>query len=134
MNKLLAVVLVSLAIASSASAKTIRVHMYMLPWGLEGNQPVTIDEVRQHPFFKFEILEGAYADKFIASLGEGEMTSGFDAELRDVRLVIEADEDDGSTRVFFASRFAIGASDTGKGRLIDDAFRSRFSGFYFGHG
>jgi hypothetical protein len=108
-----------------ASGTTIRVRIYFLPWGLETNVRMRPEDVVNRPWMRTEILNDSYANDFILHLGLNHLKKG-EGHATDIRLVIKADQTDGSTKTFVASRFEIEALESGTVWLLDDAFRKRF--------
>ena len=88
------------------------------------------EHVRKRAFVKTEILDPSSADAFVAWLGEDKMKEDPRYQVEDIRLVIDAEQDDGTMRTFVASRFAISALSSGKVRIINDSFRAAFNYFY----
>ena len=113
-----------------ASAKTKSVRIYFVPWEIETFGGMTQNQVRGSASLTIDISDSWYADAFVKWLDEAKMTHDLSNKVQDIRLVVDALQDDGKTIVFYASQFAIYSERTGNVRSIDESFRSRFSYFY----
>jgi len=129
MKKLVATA-VLLFVAASASAKTKRVQIYFVPWEVTTVIAMSADVVRASAKVKIEILDPESADRFVRSLAEEKMKPDPQNSVGDIRLVIDAEQDDGSIWSYHASRFALRAERSGKTRSINASFRAHFSFLY----
>jgi len=128
--KLLTSLFLMVVISCTASAKTKSVTIYFVPWSVTTAVAMNAETVRKIASSKTEISDPWYANRFIEWLDEGKMKDESKWKVDDLRLVIDAVQEDGSVITFYASRFALGSQKTGKIRLIDNSFRSRFSFYY----
>ena len=125
--KYISLILLALCCSTYASAKTVRVRIYFRPWSSVSSSAVRADEIMRNPSVRTDYIDRTEADVFIRllELRLSHMKKG-NSPVRDIRLVIKADQDDGTTRTFFASRFEIEDNETGAIWQIDDTFRNRF--------
>lgn len=130
MKRLLALSIILVVSAALAPAKTKSVHVYLVPWNTEFLASANADTVRKNASIKTDITEPWYADAFIAWLDVEKMKKDPKTKVDDIRLVIDAEQEDGSVQSYYASRFALCEVRTGKVRLIDESFRRQFSFFY----
>lgn len=116
-------------ISGTASAKTKSVTIYFVPWSVVTAVAMNAESVRKNAVSKTVISDPWYANRFVEWLDEGKMKDEPKWKVQDLRLVVDAIQDDGSVLTFYASWFALASQKTGKLRLIGDSFRSHFS-FY----
>lgn len=130
MKKLVSLVFLLAVSASLAPAKTKSVHIFLVPWETLFRVDASADVVRRTASIKTDITDPWYADAFITWLEVDKMKTDPKISVRDIRLVIDAEQEDGSVHSYYASFFALCDARSGKVRLIDDTFRNRFSYFY----
>ena len=130
MKKLLSLFIILAVSATFASAKTKSLRIYLVPWDTEFVIAATADMVRGTASIKTTITDAWYADAFITWLRVDKMKSDPKSKVADIRLVIDAEQEDGSIQSYYASRFAICEVRSGKVRPIDASFRRQFSFFY----
>ena len=130
MKKILSLISMFAVAVTIASAKTKSVRIFLVPWDTDFRVAASADTVRKIATIKTDITDSWYADAFIAWLGADRMKMDAELKVADVRLVVDAEQEDGTMHSYYASCFAICDASTGKVRAIDAAFRSRFSYFY----
>ena len=106
-------------ISGTASAKTKSVTIYFVPWSVVTAVAMNAESVRKNASSKTVISDPWYANRFVEWLDEGKMKDEPKWKVQDLRLVVDAVQDDGSVLTFYASRFALASQKTGKLRLID---------------
>jgi hypothetical protein len=126
MKKVLLILLATLGVLE-VSAKVQRVQVYFIPWSLRVFAPWPADTIRAHPFAKLEICEPSYAEAYINALGVEKMKKSPKVDVSDLRVVIDAVQEDGSVVSYLSDGSVLVEESTGKSRPVDSAFRKRFA-------
>jgi len=125
--KVFTLVLLAVLIPLTCTAKPKSVKIYYVPWSVATSVAMSAGGVRKNAFVTYEILDATYAAMFVKSLGEETMQADPELRVADLRLVIDVVDEDGSISSYYASQFAMVAEKSGKKKLIDESFRSRFT-------
>lgn len=129
MNRLTFLALVFAVSTTLTSAATKRVLIYYVGWNLETCVALSAADVRRTASVKTEITDGPVAEAFVRWLSEDKMAIEPKSKVNDLRLVIDAEQEDGSVWTYYADRNALFSVRSGKMRIISDSFRAHFSFF-----
>ena len=128
------IILIGFVAPLTCTAKVKSVKIFHVPWGMMTYSAMSPEAVRKSAIVKVEISDSGYplgfAERFVLWLKEGAMKKDDSLPVRDLRLVIDVEDENGSISSFNADRFAILEVKSGKQRPIDDSFRARFTSYY----
>ena len=126
MKKLLIILLLALG-GLEVPAKVQRVQVYLIPWSLRMIAPWPAKTIRAHPFARLEICDPAHAEAYINALEVAKMKESPKGSVKDLRLVIDAIQEDGSIVSYVSDGSVLLEESSGKSRPVDSAFRKRFA-------
>lgn len=123
--------LIALLLASTSAIAQVRTAtIFVYRWDVETRWALQPSDVRNSPSVKTEILDGEFANSLRKWLTSERFITPMDHNpLLNIRLVIDFKMEDGSVESYYANRFKLFEVKSGKARVIDEKFKSRFSSF-----